>query len=47
MPNDPDFGWDGYWKDGRVHAGVYTYHVVVIDALESEHKFVGTITLLN
>ncbi|NNE15740.1 MAG: hypothetical protein HKN51_12225, partial [Saprospiraceae bacterium] len=47
LPNDPDFGWDGIWKDGRVRAGVYTYHVVVIDALESEHKFVGSITLLN
>jgi len=47
LPNDPRAGWDGTWKNGDVQDGVYTYHVVVVDALNSEHDFVGTVTLIR
>ena len=47
LPNDPNQGWDGTWKNGNVQEGVFTYHVVVVDALNSEHSFAGTITLIR
>jgi len=47
LPNDPDFGWDGTWKNGFAEAGVYTYHVIVTDALGDEHEFAGAITMIR
>jgi|GEM_PF-2014104 len=47
LPNDPSKGWDGTLQNALVEEGVFTYHVVVVDALNSEHSFAGTVTLLR
>lgn len=47
LPNDPSHGWDGSWQNVLVEEGVFTYHIVVLDALNAEHSFAGAVTLLR
>lgn len=47
LPNDPNAGWDGTYKNLAVEAGVYLYDAVVIFRDGGEIRFKGDVTLLR
>lgn len=46
-PNDLSQGWNGYFKNDRVLAGVYVYYVEVVDIKGESHAYNGTLTVMH
>jgi gliding motility-associated-like protein len=46
-PNDPNFGWNGYFKSVHAPAGAYVYQATIRFTDGKEQFFKGTVVLIR
>ena len=46
-PNDPEYGWNGWFKEQHAAQGVYVYKVRYINLIGEEETVAGDITLVR
>ena len=47
LPNDPEHGWNGYYKTEEMQAGVFVYYAIVTLIDGSELLLEGDVTLMR